>query len=56
MMHLVRKANNYWQTLRKRESTPLNRKILWWMIKLALIVLRLVCKLIDFFSGVDVDI
>lgn len=55
IMNIVRKTNNYWQTLRKRGSALLNRKVMWWIIKLVLIVLRLVCKLIDFFSGADVD-
>lgn len=48
-------ANNYWQTLRKKDSQPCSRMVIWWVVKLALLVLSLICKLIDFFNGVGTD-
>jgi len=50
-MKLFIKANNYWQTLRRKKLRPGIRRVMWWIVKLALVTLRLVCKLIDFFDG-----
>jgi len=54
MKYFIRNTNNYWRTLRKKVSKPYNREIMWWIIKLALLVIRLVCKFIDSFDGKDV--
>ena len=54
MKYFARNTNNYWQALRKKVSKPRSRKVKWWIIKLALLVIRLVCKLIDFFYGKDI--
>ena len=55
MMYFVLKANNYWQAFKKKISELLNKRIMWWFIKLALLDLRLVCYLIDLFDGVGSD-
>jgi len=45
-------ASNYWWTLGKKEPNRWSKKVIWGAFKLALVLLRLVCKLIDFFSGI----
>ncbi|SIT18439.1 hypothetical protein SAMN05421686_11448 [Thalassolituus maritimus] len=44
------KTNNYRRTLRLKQDKPRSPRH-FWLIKLALLILRLVCKLIDLFSG-----
>lgn len=51
---MLKKANNYWQTLRKDFKNH-NVKLIWLIIKLTLFALRLICKLIDFFYDENTD-
>jgi len=44
-------TNNYWRTLRLTQKKPYRQKYVWLVIKLALLVLRLVYRLFDFFGG-----
>ena len=50
MKYLVKVTSNYWQTFRRKRLRPCSRKIMWWVIRLALLALRIVCKLIDYFG------
>lgn len=52
-MKFFKEANNYWQTLRRKKLRPCSRRVMWGVVKLALLVLRLVCKLIDSLDGVS---
>jgi hypothetical protein len=49
-----KRTNNYWQTLRKNFKRYRDKTI-WAIVKLALVILRVICKLIDFFNGEDFD-
>ena len=55
MKHFARKANNYWQTLKKKESKQRSRKVMWWVFRLVLVSLRLLCKITDLFNGCRPD-
>ena len=50
---MFNKLNNYWQTLSEKRNTRSSRKAIWWILKLALLMLRLVSKAIDWLGGAD---
>ena len=47
---MFKKTNNYRRTLRLKQDKP-PHKILFTFIKLALLIVRLTCKLIEIFGG-----
>ena len=49
------KVNNCWQTLRSKVLAFFSKKVLWEVIKLALLGIRLICKLINIFEGEDIN-
>ncbi len=51
---MKKRTNNYWQTLRN-SFKRCRDKTIWTIFKLALLILRVICKLIDFFIGGDSD-
>ncbi len=51
MKDLQHISNNYWQASRKKRLFPRSRKVIWFIVKIALAILRLLCKLFDFFGG-----
>jgi len=55
MKHFERKTNNYWRTLSKKKPKPYIKEVMWWIIKLVLFGLRMVCKLIDLLGGAGTD-
>jgi len=55
MKLFIKATNNYWQTLRRKKLRPCSKRVIWWVVKLALLSLRLVCKLIDSLDGVHTD-
>jgi len=52
---MKQKANNCWQTLRNKLLTFFSKKVIWEVIKLALLGIRLICKLINILEGEDIN-
>ncbi len=48
---MVNTTNNYQRTSRREQEKPRSRRYLWLIVKLALLVLRFLCKQVDLFDG-----
>jgi len=52
---MKKKVNNCWQTLSKKFLTFFSKKVIWKVCKLALLGIRLICKLINILEGEDIN-